>query len=131
MLRPYQNIYGQIKCGKGTTFGAFVDIGDVEFGEGCKIQSFVSIPSGWKIGNNVFIGPGARLANDRVPRASTVNFKPLAGVIEDGASIGMGALIGAGLRIGKDAMIGMGAVVTKSVPAGETWVGNPARKISR
>ncbi|MCU0189324.1 hypothetical protein N8H42_29090, partial [Citrobacter freundii] len=31
------------------------------------------------------------------------------------------------LVIGKGAIVGMGAVVTKSVPAGVTVVGNPAR----
>ncbi len=32
-------------------------------------------------------------------------------------------------RIGKGAVIGTGAVVTKNVPDGETWVGNPAKKM--
>ncbi|MCW3797511.1 hypothetical protein OMW55_06810 [Sphingomonas sp. BN140010] len=46
-----------------------------------------------------------------------------------GASIGAGAVILPGLTIGEGAMIGAGAVVTHDVPAGETWVGNPARRI--
>ena len=32
-----------------------------------------------------------------------------------------------GLTIGEGAMIGAGSVVTKDVPAGELWIGNPAR----
>ncbi|MGJ0506234.1 MAG: acetyltransferase [Methylocystis sp.] len=56
-------------------------------------------------------------------------------VIEDHAYIGTGAVIKEGmkkrpLRIGKGAIVGMGAVVTKDVPAGETWVGNPARPLA-
>lgn len=35
------------------------------------------------------------------------------------------------LVIGKGAGVGMGAVVTKSVPAGATVVGNPARVMER
>jgi UDP-3-O-[3-hydroxymyristoyl] glucosamine N-acyltransferase len=33
--------------------------------------------------------------------------------------------------IGDNCFIGMGAVVTKDIPAGETWVGNPARKMEK
>jgi len=57
-------------------------------------------------------------------------------VIEDHAYIGTGAVIKQGtkkrpLRIGRGAIVGMGAVVTKDVPAEETWVGNPARRLER
>lgn len=33
--------------------------------------------------------------------------------------------------IGENATVGMGAVVVKSIPSGETWIGNPARKIEK
>lgn len=32
-------------------------------------------------------------------------------------------------NIGENCFIGMGAVVTKNIPDGETWIGNPARKL--
>jgi acetyltransferase-like isoleucine patch superfamily enzyme len=53
-------------------------------------------------------------------------------VIEDDVYVGTGAIIRHGsddrpITIGRGAVIGMGAVVTKSVPAGATVVGNPAR----
>lgn len=127
-MHPYQNLYGNNKIGEGTIFGAFVDIGGVEFGNDCKIQAHVSIPPGWKLGNGVFVGPGARFANDKHPQAGGA-WEPVGGEVGDGASIGMGALIGSGVKIGKNAVIGMGAVVTKSVPDGEVWVGNPAHNI--
>ena len=34
-----------------------------------------------------------------------------------------------GVRIGADATVGMGSVVLDDVPAGQTWVGVPARPI--
>lgn len=124
------NLWGEVEIDANTNIGAFCDIGNTKIGKNCKIQCHVSLPPGTRVGNNVFIGPGARCANDNRPRTEG-GFVPEGVTVEDGASIGMGALIGAGVTIGKNAMIGMGAVVTKDVPAGETWVGNPARKIKQ
>ena len=126
---PTANIWGDGKVGVGSKVGAFCDIGG-KVGKDCKIQCHVSIPPGVIIEDNVFVGPGARFANDKHPGA-TDEWEQKETVICKGASIGMGALIGAGLTIGEDAVIGMGAVVTKDVPAGETWVGNPAKMIDR
>lgn len=123
-----QNFYGTVQAGAGTTFGDFCDIGDTVIGSNCKIQCHVSISRGWTIGDDVFIGPGVRFANDKYPNIREP-FTPMKGWVEDAVVIGMGALIGPGIRIGRAATIGMGAVVLKDVPAGETWVGNPARKL--
>lgn len=50
-------------------------------------------------------------------------------IIGDRVKIGMGAMIRPRTWVGDDAVIGMGAVVVKSVPRGQTWVGNPAGRI--
>jgi acetyltransferase-like isoleucine patch superfamily enzyme len=47
-------------------------------------------------------------------------------IIEDDATIGIGAIILKGVHIGSGANVGPGAVVTRDVPAGTTVVGNPA-----
>jgi acetyltransferase-like isoleucine patch superfamily enzyme len=44
-------------------------------------------------------------------------------------SIGSNATILGGLTIGDGALIGAGSVVTKDVPPGEIWAGNPAKKL--
>lgn len=123
------NLWGHNKIDPTTKIGAFCDIGNATIGKNCKIQCHVSIPSGWTIEDGVFVGPGARFANDKHPDLTKAGWVPHGGVVRRGAVIGMGALIGAGVIIGEGAVIGMGAVVLKDVPAGETWVGNPAKKI--
>jgi len=49
--------------------------------------------------------------------------------IGDRVRVGQGATFKPFVTVGDDARIGMGAVVVKDVPAGETWVGNPARPL--
>jgi len=50
-------------------------------------------------------------------------------LVKQGAKIGAGATILAGVTIGKESVVGMGSVVLSNIPDGETWVGNPAKKI--
>ena len=127
MIHKTANIYGNAHIPSDTSIGAFCDIG-ATLGRNSKVQCHVSISPGWTLGDNVFYGPGCRFANDKLPNASRP-FVPMKGVVEDNVVIGMGALIGAGVILGEGCIIGMGAVVTKDVPPGETWVGNPAKKL--
>jgi len=43
-----------------------------------------------------------------------------------GVFIGSNATIHQTVKIGDGAIVGAGAVVLKNIPAGSTWVGNPA-----
>ena len=49
--------------------------------------------------------------------------------IEDGVWIGIGAIILKGVRVGTGAQICPGAVVTKDVPSGVLFAGNPGRQL--
>jgi acetyltransferase-like isoleucine patch superfamily enzyme len=49
--------------------------------------------------------------------------------IDDGAWIGIGAIVLKGVHVGAGARIGAGAVVARDVPAGATVEGNPARVV--
>jgi UDP-2-acetamido-3-amino-2,3-dideoxy-glucuronate N-acetyltransferase len=103
---------------------------DVIIGDRVTVKCGVQLWDGLRIANDVFIGPNATFANDKLPKSGNRAFGLLATVVENGASIGAGATVLPGVKIGANAMIGAGAVVTKNVPAGAIVIGNPAR-ISR
>lgn len=117
--------------------GAYIDL-DVQLGANCKIQNYALLYHGCTLGDGVFIGPAAILTNDPRPRAinpdgtlkNTDDWECGQIVIEDGASIGAGAIVLPGVRIGRFALVGAGAVVTRYVPPFALVTGNPARQIN-
>jgi UDP-2-acetamido-3-amino-2,3-dideoxy-glucuronate N-acetyltransferase len=100
---------------------------DVVIGDRVTIKSGVQLWDGLRVGNDVFIGPNASFGNDRLPRSKKPPEKFLETRIEDGASIGSGAVVLPGLTIGKNAIVGAGAVVTRSVPPNAIVTENPGR----
>jgi len=115
---------------------AFIDEG-VDIGDRVKIQNGALVYHGVHVGDGVFIGPGAILTNDRFPRAVTAtgalaraedwSVSPIH--LEEGASVGAGAIVVAGCDVGPFATVGAGAVVTRTVPGHALVVGNPARRM--
>lgn len=99
---------------------------DVVVGNNVTVKSGVQLWDGIIVEDNVFIGPNATFTNDIFPRSKNANWELQKTIIKKGASIGANATIICGVTIGESAMIGAGSVVTKDVPAGEVWVGNPA-----
>ena len=51
--------------------------------------------------------------------------------IGDYAFIGARTIISKPVKIGKGAVVGAGSVVTKDIPEGEVWAGNPAKFIRK
>lgn len=49
--------------------------------------------------------------------------------VGESAYLGQGSCVREGVSIGAGAVVGMGSVVLTDVPAGEVWVGNPARRL--
>jgi UDP-2-acetamido-3-amino-2,3-dideoxy-glucuronate N-acetyltransferase len=107
----------------------FVAAGAV-IGAGTRIQSHTSVWDGVVLGTDVFVGPAATFTNVRRPRAAYPR-APLwdRTVVEDGATIGAGAVLVAPVRIGRFAMVGAGAIVGRDVPAHAVVAGNPARVV--
>jgi UDP-2-acetamido-3-amino-2,3-dideoxy-glucuronate N-acetyltransferase len=99
---------------------------DVVVGDRVTIKCGVQLWDGMRIEDDVFIGPNVTFLNDKFPRSMQRPSSFLTTVIKKGASIGANATILGGVVIGENAMIGAGGVVTKDVPGGELWYGNPA-----
>lgn len=111
-----------------------VQMDDVTIGEGALFSPFTTVTSNVRIGRHFHCNLYSYVEHDCVI-GDFVTFAPAVRcngnvTIGDGAYIGAGAVIRQGLTIGAGATVGMGAVVTKDVPPGETWVGNPAAPIS-
>ena len=92
-------------------------LSDTVIGDHCKLNNLCHIAHNNKIGKNVVITEHVVIAGSNI--------------IEDDVWIAPNASIRGWLTIGKGATVGMGAVVVKDIPAGETWVGNPARKLEK
>ena len=133
-----------LSVGRGTRIWSNVHIlPGAKIGEDCNICEFVfiennvfignrtTIKSGvqvWDqivIGNDVFIGPNATFTNDKYPVSKGSFDQNLITRIENGVSIGAGAIILPGITIGENSLIGAGALVTKDVPSGSICVGVP------
>ncbi len=112
-----------------------IDTGNTRIGNNCYINSgcrFLDY-GGIAIGDNVGISTGVTIITNNHPcnpltLDTWVDIKEPV-VIEDDVWIGANAIILGNVTIGKGAMIGAGSVVTKDIPAGEVWAGNPARFI--
>jgi len=113
------------EIGDGSIVHAFVVMHDhVIVGKKCKIQVGAFLPDGVALEDEVVVGPHVCFTNHRDPRLpfNKIDYT----LVKKGAFIGANSTILAGVIVGEGAIIGMGSVVTKDVPAGELWFGNPA-----
>ena len=139
VVQAFTNLYG-CHIGDDSRIGTFVEIqrGAV-VGARCKVQSHTFICEGVTIGDGVFVGHGVMFVNDNRPAATAADgrlqtaadWTCLRTVVEDGASLGSGAVILGGVRIGAGALVGAGAVVTRDVRPHATVAGVPARVLAR
>ncbi|MEU0881548.1 NeuD/PglB/VioB family sugar acetyltransferase [Lentzea sp. NPDC005914] len=104
-----------------------------ELGAGTILLACAVITAPQQVGRFVVAMPHVLLTHDDVVAdgVTLAGRAALAGTVRVGESayIGQGALVREGLTIGAGALVGMGAVVLNDVPAGETWVGVPARPL--
>ena len=148
MIHPLSDCQAQIP--KTTNVWQFcVVLPKAQIGENCNICSHCMIENNVRVGNNVtikngvqlwdgitlednvFVGANVSFTNDLYPRSKATDWRCVPTVVKRGASIGVGSTILCGITVGENAMIGAGSVVTKDVPAGELWLGNPAKFVRK
>lgn len=113
---------GQLIMGDYVEVGAntCIDRGalaDTIIGDYTKINNLCHIAHNNKIGKNVTVTGCVNISGSNI--------------IDNDVWIAPNSSIRGWVHIGEGATIGMGAVVVKDIPAHETWVGNPARKMEK
>lgn len=108
---------------------AFYRFMGMKIGAGTELNTtHISDPSLIRIGNKVTVGGSVTI----VAHYAAGGFMVLSPVvIEDGATIGLKAIIMGGVHIGEKARVLPNSVVLPKtrIPAGESWGGIPARRI--
>ena len=103
-------------------------------GVGSVILAQVVVTTPVELGEHVVMMPHVLITHDAVVGA----FATFAGrvslgggvVVGRSAYLGQGSSVRENVRVGDGAVVGMGAVVLRDIPAGETWVGLPARRLA-
>ena len=103
-----------------------IGIENFQLGERIEIGSFTIIDAkeGVIIEDDVKIGWSCSILSN-----STIDNKKGEIILKKGSKIGANSVILPGIIVGENAIIGANSLVNKNIPANETWVGTPAKKI--
>lgn len=93
------------------------------------IGNYVNIGAGCLIFDTNFHNVDWKIRMDRTKDCLTVSASPV--IIKDHVFIGARSIVMKGVTIGEKSIISAGSVVTKNVPDGEIWGGNPAHYIRK
>ncbi|MSQ08963.1 MAG: bifunctional UDP-N-acetylglucosamine diphosphorylase/glucosamine-1-phosphate N-acetyltransferase GlmU [Dehalococcoidia bacterium] len=124
-IGPFSRLRQGAVIGDRTRIGNYAEVKNSKIAEDVHISHF-SYTGDATVGRGVNIGAGT----------ITCNFDSESGEhsmteIGDGASLGSGTMLIAPRKVGRDAVTGAGSVVTKDIPDGEVWAGNPARPLRK
>lgn len=123
----YPGMAKVVKCANYVLHKTLLPV-EATVGEGLILEHYAL---GIVIHPQVEIGSGCRIYHHVTLATATWIGSPHKIVIGDRVTIGAHSIVVArpntSLRIGDGAFVGAGSVVTKDIPAGEVWAGNPAR----
>lgn len=114
------------------------DNGKIRIGDNCGISNATLFAcNSIVLGNQILVGGDTKIYDtdfhwlDFEKRKSKQGGETKPVIIKDGAFIGAHCIILKGVTIGEKSIVGAGSVVTKSIPDGEIWAGNPAKFIRK
>ncbi len=148
-IGPHAVVYRDVRIGRNTLLGDGAAIREqVRIGDFCIISRFVTvnyetsigsrtkimdqthITGKCRVGDDVFIGMLVSTANDNSLLTREYDEAATQGPqIDDGATIGTGAIVFPSVRLGAKSLVGAGAVVTRDVAPGDVVMGMPARVV--
>jgi bifunctional UDP-N-acetylglucosamine pyrophosphorylase/glucosamine-1-phosphate N-acetyltransferase len=114
-LRPGAVIEAEVNLGN------YAEVKNSRVGSGTQMHHFGYVGDA-DIGQRVNIGAGTITVN-----YSSETLAKSRTVVGDDAALGSDTLLVAPVHVGEGALTAAGAVVTHDIPAGEVWVGAPAR----
>ncbi|MCE9594646.1 MAG: NTP transferase domain-containing protein [Planctomycetes bacterium] len=122
---PFAHLRGGAVLEDGAAVGNFVEVKNSHFGPRSKAKHLAYVGDA-DLGVKVNIGAGTVFANYDGKHKHRC-------VVEDGAFVGSGTVLVAPVHVGRGATTGAGAVVKRGsdIPAGETWIGVPAKKLEK
>ncbi len=115
MIGPYARLRPGTVCAAHTHVGNFVELKNVELGEGAKANHLTYLGDA-SVGRGTNVGAGTITCNyDGVFKHRTV--------IGERVFVGSDAILVAPVTIGDDALVAAGSVITDDVPAGDLALG--------
>jgi len=105
-------------------------LGDITIGKKCWFGLNNVVMGPLEIGDGVSTGPYVMILGPRHPVLTGSTPQRQKTIIGNNVWISSGSIVLFGVEIGDNAVISAGSVVTKDVPAGSFFGGNPARNLS-
>ena len=103
---------------------------NVYIGKNTRIYQHCNIVAWSIVKDDCFIGHQTSFCNDKdiMYPDPDGEFVPDPPIVDNNVRIGAGVVVLPGVRLAQGCKVGAGSVVTRSVPSGETWAGNPAKR---
>lgn len=131
LLGDGASVREQCRIGSWCIISRYVTINyNTLIGDRVKVMDMTHLTGNMVIGNDVFVSTLVGTVNDRSIGKLTYDSMQIEGPrLEDGASIGAGAILLTGVTVGCDAVVAAGSVVTRDVEPRTVVMGSPARVV--